>query len=144
MKLKQITISLENSHGRLYEVTNALGEAGINLRAANLVDTGSFGQLRLLVSDLPAARRIIMEMMLPAKVEEVVAVEINDSPGALAKLLKHLLDSTINVLYTYAIVGFSAEKAVLIFRFNDNEKAIEILQKNNFKILNAETLGVLK
>lgn len=144
MKLKQITISLENSHGRLYEVTSALGKAGINLRAANLVDTGAFGQLRLLVSDIPSARRILMEMMLPAFVEEVVAVEIDDQPGRLADLLKSFIDTDINILYTYAFVGISAGKAVMIFCFNDNEKAIEVIRKNKFKILDAESLGMIK
>ena len=56
MKLKQIVVSIENAPGRLFEVTNALGNAGINLRALNLVDTGAFGQLRLLVSDVAKAR----------------------------------------------------------------------------------------
>ena len=65
MKLKQIVVSIENAPGRLFEVTNALGSAGINLRALNLVDTGAFGQLRLLVSDVPKARRILMEMEKP-------------------------------------------------------------------------------
>ena len=78
MKLKQITISIENSPGRLYEVTKALGDAGINLRALSLVDTGAFGQLRLLVSDITTSRRILMEKQMPAMVTEVVAVEIED------------------------------------------------------------------
>ena len=73
MKLKQIVVSIENAPGRLFEVTHALGIAGINLRALNLVDTGAFGQLRLLVSDVPKARRILMEMAIPAFVNEVVA-----------------------------------------------------------------------
>ncbi len=144
MKLKQITISLENSHGRLYEVTDALGKAGINLRAASLVDTGAFGQLRLLVSDIPLSRRILMEMMLPAFVEEVVAVEIDDKPGKLSELLKCFLDSNINILYTYAIGGFSSSIAVMIFKFNNNDEAIQILQRNNFRILNSESLGIMK
>ena len=77
-KLKQIVISIENSPGRLYEVTHALGNAGINLRALNLVDTGAFGQLRLLVSDVAKARRLLMEMHIPAMVNEVIAAEIED------------------------------------------------------------------
>ena len=144
MKLKQITVSLENSHGRLYEVTSALGKAGVNLRAANLVDTGAFGQLRLLVSDVPEARRILMEMMLPAHIDEVVAVEIDDTPGKLSELLKCLLDTKINVKYAYAFVGTSIEKAMMIFNFNENDEAIKVLQENNFKIINAESLGILK
>ena len=142
-KLKQITVSIENSSGRLYEVTQALGDAGINLRAMNLVDTGLFGQLRLLVSDVSAARRILMEKHMPARIDEVVAAEIEDKPGSLAKLLRHLMEAKINVLYTYAFVRMSSGNAVMIFRFNDNDKAIEILQANNIRLLDAESFGIL-
>jgi len=144
MKLKQIVISLENSPGRLYEVTQALGQAGINLRALSLVDTGAFGQLRLLVSDLATTRRILMELQMPAKVSEVVAVEIEDKPGSLATMLKPLMEAKVNVLYTYAFVGFSAGKAVMIFRFSDNDRAIDILQKKGFKLLDAKAFDILE
>jgi len=144
MKLKQITISIENSPGRLYEVTKALGDAGINLRALSLVDTGAFGQLRLLVSDITTSRRILMEKQMPAMVTEVVAVEIEDKPGSLAEMLKPLMDAHVNVLYTYAFVGFSAGKAVMIFRFSDNDKAIKVLQKNGIKLLDAKAFGILE
>ena len=144
MKLKQIVISLENSPGRLYEVTLALGQAGINLRALSLVDTGAFGQLRLLVSDVAMTRRILMELQMPAKVNEVVAVEIEDKPGSLATMLKPLMEAKVNVLYTYAFVGFSAGKAVMIFRFSDNDRAIDILQKEGFKLLDAKAFDILE
>ncbi|MDF1589964.1 MAG: amino acid-binding protein [Desulfobacterales bacterium] len=144
MKLKQITISIENSPGRLYEVTKALGDAGINLRALNLVDTGAFGQLRLLVSDITTSRRILMQMQMPAMVTEVIAAEIEDKPGSLAAMLKSLLDAHINVLYTYAFVGFSVGNAVMIFRFSDNDAAINVLQKNGIKLLDAKAFGILE
>ena len=143
MKLKQIVISIENASGRLLEVTSALGEAGINLRALNLVDTGAFGQLRLLVSDIAAARRILMEMQIPAFVNEVVAVEIEDKPGSLAKLLEPLGKVNVNVVFMYAFIGFSSEKAVMIFRFSDNDKAIEVLQAGGIKLLDAKAFGIL-
>ena len=143
MKLKQIVISIENSPGRLLEVTRALGEAGINLRALNLVDTGAFGQLRLLVSDIGAARRILMEMQIPAFVNEVIAAEIEDKPGSLAKLLEPLGEVNINVVFMYAFIGFSSEKAVMIFRFSDNDKAIEVLQAGGIKLLDAKAFGIL-
>ncbi|MBW2606832.1 MAG: amino acid-binding protein [Deltaproteobacteria bacterium] len=143
MKLKQIVISIENSPGRLFEVTHALGEAGINLRALNLVDTGAFGQLRLLVSDISAARRILMEMQIPAFVNEVVAVEIEDKPGSLARLLEPLGEVNVNVVFMYAFIGFSSEKAVMIFRFSDNDKAIEVLQAGGIKLLDAKAFGIL-
>jgi hypothetical protein len=145
MKLKQISVSIENSPGRLYEVTKALGDAGINLRALNLVETGGgFGLLRLLVSDVATTRRILMKKHMPAQVDEVVAVEIEDKPGSLAKLLKHLLEAKIQVLYTYAFVGFSSGKAVMIFRFSDNDKAVAVLEKKGIRIIDAQTFGILE
>ena len=144
MKLKQIVVSIENAPGRLYEVTNALGQAGINLRALNLVDTGAFGQLRLLVSDVPKARRILMEMAIPAFVNEVVAAEIQDKPGSLAKILQLLTDANVYVVFMYAFIGFSQGKAVMIFRFSDNDKAIEVMQASNVNLLDAEAFDMLE
>jgi hypothetical protein len=144
MKLKQIVVSIENSPGRLLEVTEALGNAGINLRALNLVDTGAFGQLRLLVSDVAKARQILMEMQVSAFVNEVVAAEILDEPGSLARLLKPLRDANINVIFMYAFIGFSQGKAVMIFRFSDNDKAVEILEKSGQRLLDADTFGILE
>jgi len=143
MKLKQISILIENSPGRLYEVTRALGDAGINLRALNLVDTGDFGKLRLLVSDITTTRQIMMKHHWPARVDEVVAVEIEDKPGYLANMLKPLRDNGINVVHMYAFIGFSSGKAVMIFRFNDPDKAIRVLEENSYKILDSKAFGIL-
>ena len=144
MKLKQIVVSIENAPGRLFEVTNALGKAGINLRALNLVDTGAFGQLRLLVSNVAKARRILMEMVIPAYVNEVVAAEIEDKPGSLAQVLKPLYEANVQVIFTYAFIGFSQNKAVMIFRFSDNDRAIDVMQANNVNILDAAAFGILE
>ena len=144
MNLKQIVISIENAPGRLFEVTNALGNAGINLRALNLVDTGAFGQLRLLVSNVAKARRILMKMEIPAFVNEVVAAEIEDKPGSLAKILQPLTDAGVYVVFMYAFIGFSQGKAVMIFRFSDNQKAIEVLGVNGINLLDAEAFGILE
>lgn len=144
MKLKQIVISIENAPGRLFEVTDALGKAGINLRALNLVDTGAFGQLRLLVSNVAKARRILMEMQIPAYVNEVVAAEIEDMPGSLARILQPLAEAKVNVIFMYAFIGFSKGKAVMIFRFNDNDKAVEILRSSGINLLDAETFDILE
>lgn len=143
MKLKQVVLSIENSPNRLYEVTRALGDAGINLRALSLVDTGAFGQVRLLVSDVAKTRQILMKMQMPAYVNEVVAVEIEDSPGHLADVLKPLTVSGILVKYTYAFTGFFPNKAVMIFRFNDNDKAINVLKNEGATILGPDAFGIL-
>ncbi len=144
MKLKQISIFLENSPGRLFEATKALGDAGINLRALTLAESTDFGVLRLLVSDVATARRIMMEKHLPARVDEVVAVEIDDRPGSLAGILKPLLDARINVSYMYAFTGFSSGRAVMIFRFTDNDEAERVLKAQGAKLLDAAAFGMLE
>lgn len=145
MKLKQLVVSIENSPGRLYQVAAALGEAGINLRALNLVDTGEFGQLRLLVSDIAKARRILMQLQLPAFVNEVVAFLIPDVPKSLANILGPLTDAGVYVTSMYSFIGVTGEdKAVMIFRFTDNDKAIEILQNIGVTILDEKAFGILE
>jgi hypothetical protein len=144
MKLKQLSIFLENSPGRLYEVTKAFGDAGINLRSHCICDSShDFGVLRILVSDLAVARELIMAKFIPARVDDVVAIEIADSPGSLSKILELLLGTKVNVEYMYAVAGASEGKAVMIFCFSDNDLAIEILQQNGVKLLDAEAYGIL-
>jgi hypothetical protein len=135
MTLKQIVISIENSPNRLYRVLKELGEAGVNLRAMNLVDTGAFGQLRLLVSDVARARQVLMAMHIPAYVNEVVAAEIDDRPGSLSDILRLLMEADVRVAFMYAFMGTRAGKAVMIFRFTDNERAIALLRENEIRIL---------
>ena len=143
MKLKQISIFLENSPGRLYETTRALGDAGINLRALTLSEAVDFGVLRLLVSNITKARQIMMEKQFPARVDDVVAVEIKDQAGSLAEVLQPLMEENINVRYMYAFSGFADKRAVMIFSFSDIDKAIEILQKHDCTLLSAQAFGIL-
>ncbi len=144
MKLKQLSVFLENAPGRLYEATQALGEAGINLRSLCISDTSDFGVLRILVSDIAAARRVIMEKQLPARIDDVVAVEIEDTPGSLARLLRPFRETKVNVEYMYALAGTSSGKAVMVFRFSDNDRAIEILRGSGIKLLDAESFGMIE
>ena len=144
MKLKQLSIFLENAPGRLHEVAKAFGDAGINLRAHCICDTShDFGVLRILVSDLATARGLIMDRYIPARVDDVIAAEIDDSPGSLAFVLDIFRGTKVNVEYMYAVAGATLGKAVMIFRFSDNDLAIEMLLKNGVKLLDAEAFGIL-
>jgi hypothetical protein len=144
MKLKQLSIFLENAPGRLYEATDALGEAGLNLRSLSICDTSDFGVLRILVSDVIRARNVIMSKLLPARVDDVIAAELDDIPGSLARVLKPFKESQVNIEYMYALAGTSSGKAVMIFRFSDNDRAIEILQRSGIRLLDAEAFGILE
>ena len=143
MLLKQISVQIENSHDRLYEFTRALGDEGINLRALTLVDTGHFGELRVLVSDTSTARQILMKKDIPAQVDDVVAVQMDDKPGRLADLLERLQSAGIKIKYGYAMAGMGSGKAIMIFRFDDNKKAIDVLAKKEIHLVDRESFNKL-
>jgi hypothetical protein len=140
MRLQQISVFLENAPGRVYEVTRALGEAGVHLAAVNLVDTGEFGVLRLIAPDVVAARRVLMEKLLPARVDEVVAAEVCDEPESLAAVLAPLVAEHINVDYMYAFPSFTPGRAGMIFHFSDNDRAVEILERSRTSTLELDRL----
>ena len=143
MKLKQITVPIENSHDRLYEITKALAERGISPRAFTLVDKGNYGELRILVSDLIATRQILMQKDIPGHVDEVVALEIKDQPGHLSQIIEALMDAGINIKYSYAYAGNHLGKTVMIFCFSDNDRAIQLLTEKRIHALDHLTFDML-
>ena len=138
MKLEQISIFLENKPGGLSSVTKALRDASINIRALSLADTSDFGILRLIVNDVAKAKEILNANGFAVGRTSVVAVEVPDRPGGLHSILEALTDEGVNVEYMYAFVERSGENAVIIFRFDSTDSAIEILQRKGFNILPGE------
>ncbi|HEQ60662.1 MAG TPA: ACT domain-containing protein [Firmicutes bacterium] len=138
MKLRQISIFLENRKGRLAEVARTLGNSGINIRALSLADTSDFGILRLIVNNVDAALGVLKDNGYTVRDTEVIAVEVDDRPGGLAEVLAVLAKSDLNVEYMYAFVEKSQNKAVLVFRFEDLPKAIDALQKGKIRVLTGE------
>jgi hypothetical protein len=135
MKVEQISIFLENKPGGLEEVTRILKDAQINIRTLSLADTTDFGILRLIVNNVDMANRVLKEHGFRFSKTTVVAVEVPDRPGGLHSILEVLSKSGINVEYLYAFVERSGENAVIIFRFDAPDKAIEVLQKNGLTVL---------
>ena len=135
MKCDQLSIFLENRAGRLAEVTRLLSESGVNIRALSLADTSDFGILRLIVSDFDKAQKELKDAGFTVGKTTVVAVVVDDHPGGLHTLLEMLKDSGINVEYMYAFVQQSGSKAVIIFRFDRTDQAIELLTKENIKTI---------
>lgn len=140
MKLEQISIFLENKSGRLADVTEALAKGNINIRALSLADTADFGILRLIVNDTEKAKQILKDNDFTVGKTEVVAVEVPDRPGGMAGILKILQSGKINVEYMYAFVRKGGADAVIIFRFDDIDRAIGALQKSGVKVLKGEDI----
>lgn len=143
MKVEQISVFLENKPGALADVTRILGEAGINIRALSLADTKDFGILRLIVNDNEKAKTVLGARGFTVRKTEVVAVEVPDRPGGLAAIMKILADAEINVEYLYAFVQQSGQNAIIIFRFDETDRAIEVLAERNVPILEGKKVYTL-
>jgi hypothetical protein len=135
MKVEQISVFLDNKSGRLAEVTNILSSGGVNIRALSLADTADFGILRLIVNRTDKAREILKANGFTVGKTEVVALVVPDRPGGLAGILKILDAASINVEYMYAFVQRSGDNAIIIFRFDDPDKAIDVLTRAGVRIL---------
>ena len=140
MKVEQISVFLENRAGRLAEVTKTLAENNINIRALSLADTSDFGILRLIVTDNEKAKEALKAKGFTVGRTNVVAAEVGDKPGGLHAILEMLNAGGVNVEYMYAFVTQSGRNAILIFRFDRTDQAIEVLQKNNVRVLSGEEL----
>jgi len=135
MKIHQLSLFLENKPGQMIEPCRLLAEAGINIRTLTLADTQHFGILRLIVSDWNRGRALLEQAGYTVNVTEVVAVEVGDGPGDLAGLLEKLDGTGINVEYMYAFTFGRQDRAVLIFRFDRPDAAIERLQNGGVAVL---------
>jgi hypothetical protein len=135
MKLTQISVFLENRKGRLYDVCSLLGKTSINIRALTIAETESFGVLRIVVDKSDLAIKTLKANGFVANLTDVIAVEVGDKPGGLAAILKVFADSDVNVEYMYGFVEKFSDNALLVFRFEDVEKAQKILVDKGVKVV---------
>ncbi|HHB76059.1 MAG TPA: ACT domain-containing protein [Desulfobulbus sp.] len=143
MRVEQIAVFLENKSGRLAEITGILAENEINIRALSVADTADFGILRLIVNKVDLARKVLKENGFTVGKTNVIAVEVPDQAGGLAGVLKTVETEGLNVEYMYAFVNKTGENAVLIFRFDEMDKAIQSLQKAGLTLLSGEQVCAL-
>ena len=130
MGIIQISVFLENTTGRLCEVTKTIAQAGVNLRAISIADTADFGILRIIVDKTDEAIGALTQAGFTTRQTSVAAVEIEDKPGSLAALMELFQASGTNIEYLYASLEGNEGKAVVIFKLEDNEKGFAILAKN--------------
>jgi len=143
MKLKQLSVFLENKPGRLSQPCKALAEAGINILTLCLADTEQFGILRLMVKEWEKAKSILEQSGCVVNVSDVLAIEIPDRPGGLDSILSMLEPNAINIEYMYAFTLKRGNNAVLIARIEDADRAIKILHQKGVTILNSTTFHTL-
>jgi hypothetical protein len=135
MKIHQLSLFLENKPGRILEPCRLLAGAGIDMRTLTLADTERFGILRMILSDWEKAQSVLQAAGFVVNIVEVVAVEVPDHPGGLSRILEAFQDTDINIEYMYAFPSERSEKAVLIFRFDKPDPAIERLKACGIRVI---------
>jgi hypothetical protein len=140
MKINQISVFLENTKGRLFEVCSILGRHKINMRALTIAESQDFGVLRIVVDKPEEAVKILRENGFVTNLTDIVAVEVDDQPGGLAYILQVLSEQGINVEYMYGFLEKASDKALLVFRFDDPDKAISVLVKHNIRVIKKEEI----
>lgn len=143
MFVDQISIFVENKEGRLAEVTAILRDANVNIRALSLADTTDFGVFRLIVDKNETAETVLKKEGFTVGRTKVLAVEVKDEPGGLNTILDPLCENEINVEYMYAFANPKCKDAIMIFRLEDNEKALEIFAQKNIKVIRAGEISNL-
>ncbi len=137
MFIKQVSIFIENKSGKIADVIGVLGDNGIDISALSIADTTDFGIVRLITSDAEKSVKVLKEYGAIVKVTEVIGVGVSDTPGGLAKVLRLLKESGVEIDYMYAFVGKSDKGALVVMKVSEPQKAAECFEKNNITTISA-------
>jgi hypothetical protein len=141
MKLKQLSLFLENRPGQLGAPIESLGKAGIDILTMTLADTAQFGILRFIVADPPRAKEVLEAEGMIVSTTDVVPIQVDNRPGGLAAVLASIEKAGLGVEYMYDFAARATPgKAVIVFRFEDPDRALEALKSAGVRILTSEEL----
>lgn len=144
MKVKQVSVFLENKIGHARMVTEELKKADLNIRAISLADNEDFGILRMVVEDPDKALSVLRSANHAVKEIDVIAIEVPDHPGELSDVLKTLEECGVNIEYMYSALERTGGRAVIILRVENTNRVIEDLKKRGVKLLpSKEVYGAL-
>ena len=138
MKIKQLSIFLQNRMGSLSKPLEVLTVADVNIRAMCMADTSEFGILRLVVDDPIKGKEALEENNFLVKITDIIGVEMNDSPGGLTSVLDVIKENLIDLEYLYAFSHKKEDKAILLLHADDIDRLIKVLSDNNIPIVSAE------
>jgi len=136
--IRQLSIFLENKSGRLQEVLETLSNENINITALTIADTSEYGILRLIVSDPENAYKLLKMRGLSVNLTDVISLVVSHDPGSLNQVVKKFSDEKLSIEYMYA---FSlGKKAIIVLRTDNRSKAFEIVEQNNFEVIEEDEI----
>ena len=134
-EIRQLAVFIENKPGKLSRVLKLIGESGIDIRAMNIADTNDFGILRLILSDIDKAASVLKDNEYAVTITNVIAIDVDNTPGGLAGALSALDAEGVSVEYMYASLSGTGAAAHIVIRVDDNNKAAGKLSANGYKII---------
>jgi len=137
MKVKQISVFLENKNGRLAEVTRILSDGEISLRALTIADTADFGILRIVSEQPDKTLQLLQDNGFTARVTEVIGVRLDDRPGALNDVMEVFEKNEVNIEYLYSTLMLMEDKVVIMFKVDDIDHGLDIIRKNGMEAITA-------
>ncbi len=141
MSVTQLSVFIENKPGHLEQILETLGKGNVNLIALTVAETSDFGVLRLMVADPAKAAGLLRARQITCSTTDVLAVELEDRPGALWEALKAFSSRNLNVEYMYTFTEKRRDKAVMIFRFDDMAAAQKAVQQAGYRVLEQADIG---
>ena len=128
--VQQLSVFLQNKSGKIAAVVRALSDSGVDIRALSIADTTDFGILRMLVSDISAAKAALAEQNCILSVNEVTVVAVPDTPGGLSRVLSLMAQEEIDIEYMYSLIDRGKEDAYMVFRVSDEKRLLKVLSEN--------------
>lgn len=127
MIIQQISVFLENRLGTLAEVLATLNKHNVNIRAMSVAETADFGILRFIVNQPETVEQMLKAADIAVKITPVLTMILDDNPGRLLEKIQKLSDAGINVEYFYAFAVVGTEKARIVLKVDELEKAQQLI-----------------
>ncbi|MFV0390773.1 MAG: ACT domain-containing protein [Paludibacteraceae bacterium] len=138
MKVRQLSVFMENKPGNLNDILHVFATSDINIVSLTVADTDEYGIVRLLVSEPEKAQEKLREKQFTVRIHDVFALEMEPQSGSLYRILEHFAEATISMEYVYAFSYGS--KSIVVFRADNQEKAVEVIRSNRLKSIREEDL----
>ena len=135
MNVSQLSVFIENKAGRVSEVTEVLGNAGVNIRGFSVSDTADYGIIRLVVDDPLGGRSALTAAGFTVKENPVICINLPDHPGGLASVLKIVSDARVNIEYVYSLIS-----TYVVINVTDVDRAIALLDGTPVTLVTQEEI----
>ncbi|TLM98236.1 MAG: ACT domain-containing protein [Actinobacteria bacterium] len=136
MNVKQLSVFIENKAGRMSEITDALGTAGVNIRGFSVSDTADYGIVRLIVDRPDTGKEVLSAAGFTVKESEVICLDLPDKPGGLAGVLKVVSDAGVNIEYVYSLIS-----TYVVINVADIDRAVSLLKGQPVVLVSQEEIA---